>query len=55
MRVGEVPVHRGTGHTQHLRDVGGRHVLLPQAARFVGIGVVDLAPVGGGYRLTDKV
>ena len=52
--IGKVAVHGRAGHSQHLRDVGGRDALLPELTGFSGIGVVDLAraptlaPVGCG-------
>ena len=41
--VGEVAVNRCAGDAQHLRDVGRRDSLVPQAPRLRGIGLADLA------------
>lgn len=49
--MGEVPVHRGTADTQHLRYVGGRRdAFLPQAARLGGVGIVDLVHLANNDR-----
>src|SRR3954468_11226424 len=41
--VGEVPVDRGAGHPEDLRDIGCCGTLLTEASGFGRIGVIDLA------------